>query len=182
MHSHLDALQVMAPVALRRGPSEVHSVAKRASFYIAFGRNFYGFRIDFGRFGGGKMEGKIDFWEVFRRCFFAMRFGIDLGWIFGGSKAEKSIKTISFSMFFAHFQKIDIFEKSMKKPRFWLRFRRPKWRKFEKKMELKNMWFFNFDVFIFFRFFTILARFWEAPGPPKIEKNQKKSIFSRVPF
>ena len=44
------------------------------------------------------------------------------------------------------------------------------------------MWFFNFDVFIFFRFFMILARFWEAPGPPKIEKNQKKSIFFRVPF
>ena len=27
-----------------------------------------------------------------------------------------------------------------------------------------------------------MARFWEALGPPKIEKNQKKSIFYRVQF
>ena len=27
-----------------------------------------------------------------------------------------------------------------------------------------------------------MARFWEAPGPPKIRKNQKKSIFDRVQF
>ena len=32
MHSHLDALQAMGPVSLRRVPSEVHSVAKQASF------------------------------------------------------------------------------------------------------------------------------------------------------
>ena len=70
MHSHLDALQAMRPVSFRRVPSEVHSAAKRASFYIAFGRDFCGFRIDFGRFGGDKMEGKIDFLEVFLRCFF----------------------------------------------------------------------------------------------------------------
>ena len=125
MHSHLDALQAMAPVNLRRGPSEVHSVAKQASFYIAFGRDFRGFRIDFGRFGGGKMEGKIDFLEIFLRCFFGMRFGIDLGVDFGGSKPEKSIKNISFSMVFAHFQKIDAFENT-KKPRFWNRVWRPK--------------------------------------------------------
>ena len=33
MHSHLDALQAMGPVALRRLASEVHSAAKRISFY-----------------------------------------------------------------------------------------------------------------------------------------------------
>ena len=60
------------------------------------------------------MEAKIDFLEVFLRCFFGMRFSIDLGWIFGGSKPEKSIKTIRFSMVFAHFQKIDVFEKVRK--------------------------------------------------------------------
>ena len=27
-----------------------------------------------------------------------------------------------------------------------------------------------------------MARFWEALGPPKIEKKQKKSMFCRVPF
>ena len=34
----------------------------------------------------------------------------------------------------------------------------------------------------FLRFLMILARFWEALGPPKIRKNQKKSIFDRVQF
>ena len=72
------------------------------------------------------MEAKIDFKEVFFRCFFRARFGIDFGWIFGGSEPEKSIKTIVFSMVFANFQKIDVFEKRAKKPRFWSRFRRPK--------------------------------------------------------
>ena len=65
------------------------------------------------------MEAKIDFLEVFLRWFSGMRFGIDLGLMFGGSKPEKSIKNISLSMFFASFQKIDVFEKSTKKPRFW---------------------------------------------------------------
>ena len=43
MHSHLDALQAMGPVSLRRGPSDFHSVAKQASFYIALGAHFQGF-------------------------------------------------------------------------------------------------------------------------------------------
>ena len=43
MHSHLDALQAMRPVSLRRVASEVHSVAKQALFYIAFGVHFQGF-------------------------------------------------------------------------------------------------------------------------------------------
>ena len=126
MRSLLDALQTLPPVDLRQLARQFHSVAKRASLYIAFGRDFCGFRIDFGRFWGSKMEAKIDFLEVFLRCFFGMRFGIDLGWIFGGLKPEKSIKTISFSMVFAHFQKIDVFETSTKKLRFWSRFWRPK--------------------------------------------------------
>ena len=43
MHSHLDALQAMGPVDLPRVASEVHSVAKQASFYIAVGAHFQGF-------------------------------------------------------------------------------------------------------------------------------------------
>ena len=133
MHSHLDALQTMAPVSPRRVASEVHSAAKRASFYIAFGRDFCGFKIDFGRFGGGKMEAKINFLEISLRCFFGMRFGIDLGWIFGGSKPEKSIKTIVFSMVFANFHKIDVFEKIPKYHRFRVHFWRSKRWKIAKK-------------------------------------------------
>ena len=43
MHSHLDALQAMRPVGFRRGARDFHSVAKQASFYIAFGAHFLGF-------------------------------------------------------------------------------------------------------------------------------------------
>ena len=43
-----------------------------------------------------------------------MRFGIDLGWIFGASKPEKSINIIGFSMVFVNFQKIDVFALSPK--------------------------------------------------------------------
>ena len=43
MHSHLDALQAMPPVDLRRGGRRFHSVAKQASLYIASGAHFQGF-------------------------------------------------------------------------------------------------------------------------------------------
>ena len=82
--------------------------------------------MDFGRVLEAQTEAKIDFWEVFFRCFFRVRFGIDFLWNLGGSDVEKSIKTIVFPMVFANFQKIDVFEKEAKKARFWLRFRRPK--------------------------------------------------------
>ena len=78
--------------------------------------------MDFGRVLGAKMEAKIDFWEVFFRCFFRMRFGIDFLWNLGGSDIEKSIKTIVFPRVFANFHKIDVFEKVAKKRRFWGRF------------------------------------------------------------
>ena len=82
--------------------------------------------VDLGRFWEAKTEAKIDFWEVFFRCFFRVRFGIDFLWFLGGSELEKSIKTIVFSMVFANFQKNNVFEKVLKKPRFCSRFRRPK--------------------------------------------------------
>ena len=43
MRSPLDALQTPAPVNLRRLAGEFHSVAKQASFNIAFGTDFRGF-------------------------------------------------------------------------------------------------------------------------------------------
>ena len=175
MHSHLDALQAMAPIDFRRGPSGFHSVAKRTSFYIAFGRDFCGFRIDFGRFWGGKMEGKIDFLEVFVRCFFGLRFGIDLR-IFGGAKPETSITTIGFSMVFAHLQKINVFEKSMKKPRFLNRF----WRSKPWKIEKQRCWKpCVFLTSIFHRFFSIFW-FWLDFGRPRRLKKSIKNRKNRV--
>ena len=79
MHSHLDASQAMGLVAFRRVASEVHSAAKRTSFYIAFGRDFCGFRIDFGRFWEAKWKAKSIFWrflfDVFLECVLASIWG-----------------------------------------------------------------------------------------------------------
>ena len=61
MHSHLDALQAMGPVAFRRVPSEVHSVAKQASFYIAVERQIDRLMNGFWEVLGGQLGGKIDF-------------------------------------------------------------------------------------------------------------------------
>ena len=81
MHSHLDALQAMPPVNFRRLASDFHSVAKQASFYIAFGTDLQGFFFvflrcwgDFGGFGEAKMRPKIDFWDVFFSMFFWIAF------------------------------------------------------------------------------------------------------------
>ena len=64
------------------------------------------------------MEAKIRFSRHFFRYFFLLRFGIGFSWILGGSKPEKSVKTMVFSMVFANFQKIDVFEKAAKKLKF----------------------------------------------------------------
>ena len=53
-------------------------------FKIGFESDFFRFWVDFGRFWEAKMEAKIDFWEVFLRCFFRLRFGIDFGSFFEG--------------------------------------------------------------------------------------------------
>ena len=63
-----------------------------------------------------------------------MRFGIDFEWILGASDLEKSIKTISCSMVFVDFHKIDVFEKSAKKPRFLESFSEAKAKQNQKKL------------------------------------------------
>ena len=43
--------------------------------------------------------------------------------------------------------------------------------------------FFRYRFFsVFLRFLAILPGFWGGPGPQKIEKKLKKSIFQRVQF
>ena len=101
MHSHLDALQAMAPFNFRRVPHGFHSVAKQASFRIAFQIDFGGFGSDFARVWGTKMDAKIDFWDAFLRYFFRMRFGIDFWWFLVGLKAAKIItKPLVFRRFY----------------------------------------------------------------------------------
>ena len=71
MHSHLDALQAMAPVDFRRVASRVHSVAKQASFYIALGVHFQGF--------WEVLEGQVGMANRFLRVFFDVFFEVDVG-------------------------------------------------------------------------------------------------------
>ena len=73
MHSHLDALQAMAPVDFRRLASEAHSVAKQALFYIAFGAHFQGF----GEVWGNQLGVENRFLRVFFDIFFEIDVGID---------------------------------------------------------------------------------------------------------
>ena len=69
MGSHIGSPKAMPPVNLRRGWGEFHSVAKQASFNIAWRSDFGGFKKDFGRFWEAKTEAKIDFQVVVFRCF-----------------------------------------------------------------------------------------------------------------
>ena len=85
MHSHLDALQAMPPVNLRRVPSDFHSVAKQASFYIALGVYFQGFW----EVWGGQLGEENRFLRIFFDVFFEVDVGIDFLSFFGGSKREK---------------------------------------------------------------------------------------------
>ena len=85
MHSHLDALQAMGPVDFRRLPSEAHSVAKQASFYIALGIYFQGFW----EVWGSQLGEENRFLRIFFDVFFEVDVGIDFLSFFGSSKREK---------------------------------------------------------------------------------------------
>ena len=97
MRSQIGGPKAMPPVNLRRLAGDLHSVAKQASFNIALRSNFKGFGVDFSRFCDAKMDAKTDILELCLQCFFVERFGIDVGWIFGDPKLEKSIKSFVLS-------------------------------------------------------------------------------------
>ena len=90
------------------------------------------------------------------------------------------MKTIDFSMVLGNFQKINVFEKSMQKVQFWVHFGMPKPLKIDRKSCLKLMLVSTPFFLRFFCFLTILARFGEAPGGPKIGEIAKKTLSVRV--
>ena len=61
---------------------------RKLLFLILFSKgiffDFFRFGVDFGRVLEAKMEPEIEFWEVFLRCFFRARLGIDFLEIFLG--------------------------------------------------------------------------------------------------
>ena len=72
MRSLLDALQTLSPVDFRRGARDLHSVAKQASFSIAFWSNFGGF----GRLKSmPKFDFRAFFFDVIFESFFTSKFG-----------------------------------------------------------------------------------------------------------
>ena len=96
MCSHLDALQAMAPVSLRRLASEVHSVAKQASFYIALGVHFQGFR----EVWGGQLGEENRFLRVFFDFFFWRSM---LASIFNRFSEARNVKNSNFASTGARF-------------------------------------------------------------------------------
>ena len=93
MPSHLDALQTMRSVDLRRLLGKLHSFAKQASFSIAFRRDFGGFSSDFGRVWEAKMEVEIDFLAIFFKSFSEC----DLTSIFVGFLEARNLENHGFS-------------------------------------------------------------------------------------
>ena len=87
MPSHLDALQTTVPEGFRRFPGNFHSVAKQASFNIAFWSNF-------GGFGKPKSMPKFDF----RAFFFDVIFESVLTSKFGRFLEAQNQKNSSFLM------------------------------------------------------------------------------------
>ena len=85
-----DSRKALRPGDFGRGVGRIHSVAKQASFSMAFWSDFEGFGSDFGALWEAKMDANIDFWEVILQCFFRIRFFIDLGSFLGPRKSEKS--------------------------------------------------------------------------------------------
>ena len=84
-----DSRKALSPGAFRRFLGSLHSVAKQASFRVALRSDFRGFRSDFRRFWEAPMDAKIDFRDIFFRCFFRGGFDSDFGSFLKGSRPEK---------------------------------------------------------------------------------------------
>ena len=72
MRSQIGNPKAMTPVAFRRLPGEFHSVAKQASFNIAF-------RVDLEGFGSPKSMPKCDFRAIFSDVIFERNFTSKFG-------------------------------------------------------------------------------------------------------
>ena len=123
MRSHMDALQTMTPVALRRFLGDLHSVAKQASLDVALRSDFGGFGVDFWRLWEAKIDAKIDFGRFFCDAFFDR---VSASILHGFSEARNLQKSLFFLRKINDFHEIDVFGKVSKNRSSWLRFRKPK--------------------------------------------------------
>ena len=134
MPSHLDALQTMTSVALRRLARDSHSVAKQASLKASFGCIPIRFWTDFGRFGGAKMKVQINFgvvfWDVYFDCVLTL-FSDRFFWTVEFRKINKN--RCFFSMVFCNSHKFGICKKNWKMLQVGLQFGKPTPLKINKK-------------------------------------------------
>ena len=132
------------------------------------------------------MEAKIDFWEVFLRCFFRVRFGIDFLVIFSFFLYPNLDFCAHSQCFVTIYTKSTFSKKMRKKHRFWSGSRRPKPRKIEKKRCWKACFFWTSIFTRFFADFSDFGSILGGPGPSKnwlkIEKIDFFPIFWHTQF
>ena len=154
-----------------------------SDFHSFFRRRFFSHVFDVGSMLGGfgrpkwrpKSISGTFFWDAFFECV--------LGSILGGFLEAPKLENNGFPIGKLQISQNRRFRKKCEKTSILESFSEAKTTKNREKIVLKNGYVFYIVFFAFcLRIFAILARFWEAPGPPKIEKNQKKSMFFRVPF
>ena len=123
------------------------------------------------------MEAKIDF-SVFSECFFRMRFCIDLGWFLGGSKPEKSIKTIVFSYGFCYFSQNRRFRKRCEKTSILESFSEGEK---SRKNDVEKQAFFKHHILsVFFSDFDDFGSILGGPGTSKNWQKIEKIVFGTV--
>ena len=127
-------------------------------------------------FWEGKIDAKIEFWVIFCRCFFEC----GLTSILIGFLEARNLKNHCFpiekSMIF---MKSTFSQKYQKIVNFGFVFGGQNVEKSRKNSVENHEFFWLRLLLVFFRILSILARFWGAPGRPKINKNSKKSCSGR---
>ena len=134
MPSHLDAIQTMVSVDLRRLAGDFHSVAQQASFRVAFRRDFRGF---WRPTWGPKFDFPAFFFGVFL-MWFLHRFLIDF-WRLETLKIKLPPRREHY------FCKIEVFEKKYEKIAILAQFLEANTEEILSNIAFKKMCFFDID-------------------------------------
>ena len=154
MRSLLDGLQTPTPVNFRRLPRGFHSVAKQASFSVAFGSDFKGFWRP--TWTQKSMFGPR-FFDVIFECVFVS--------ILARFFEAPNLKNRALASTGAWFLQNRCFQKKFEKCRFLLHFSMPKRRKFDHKSSPET---YVFSTSIFMRFLVDFVFILESKSRKKI--------------
>ena len=171
-----------------RGPKRLDSrwvAALGGGFHSSYFSSFFlnAIFVDFlrfSRFWGTCWQAKWkpkSIFATFFPTFFRVRFGIAFLLLFGSSEPQKSCSRLDGSTIFTK----STFSKNIeKKLDFGSIFGGQNVEKSRNNDVEKRDCFEYFILCVFLRILAISARFWEAPGAPKIAKNHKKTLSGRV--